>query len=314
MDIPKLQDADINGKRVIVRLDLDVNPENQSQRLESSLDTMRFLYENASEVLVIGHRGRPEGQDESLSLKPVVNKLTEKLGREINFEENLRFDAREKDNDESFARELASKADFFVNESFADSHREHASIVGLPRLLPHAAGFRFLQEIENLSKVFSSSQRPVVAILSGAKEDKLNYLDSFKNKADRVLIGGRLPVFMDENYQNDKVVVGKLLPDKEDITMKTIEIFESELNNAKTILVSGPLGRFEEEGHRLGTERVFKKIVELDAFKVAGGGDTAHALFLLDLSKGFNWISTGGGAMLEFLSKGTLPGIEALLN
>ena len=316
MNLPKLGGADIDDKKVIVRLDLDIDPKwgNESLRLETSLNTLRYLYENASEVLVIGSRGRPEGKiTEKLSLKPVIDKLSSLLGREVGFEENLRFNLGEEENNEDFTRELAKKGDFFVNESFAMSHRKHASIVGLPKLLPHAAGFRFAKEVENLSKVFQDPERPIVVILSGVKKDKLNYLDNLAEKADKVLIAGRLPEFLRENYEHEKVVVARLTPDKEDITVKSIEKFEDELANTKTILVSGPLGKFEEESHRQGTERIFKRVAESDAFKVVGGGDPAAAIETLSIADKFDWVSTGGGAMLEFLTKGTLPGIEALV-
>jgi phosphoglycerate kinase len=113
--------------------------------------------------------------------------------------------------------------------------------------------------------------------------------------------------------EKDKVIVGNLIMDKEDITLNTIEVFNKEIEKAGTIVVSGPLGRYEDEGHRQGTERVFKAVVASNAFKIAGGGDTEAAISLLDLQNKFDWLSVGGGAMLEFLAKKTLPGIEALL-
>jgi phosphoglycerate kinase len=113
--------------------------------------------------------------------------------------------------------------------------------------------------------------------------------------------------------EGDKIIIGNLIMDKEDITLNTVDRFQKEIEGAKTIVVSGPLGRFEDEGHRQGTESVFKNIAESSAYKVAGGGDTEKAIILLNLMDKFDWVSVGGGAMLEFLSKKTLPGIEALL-
>lgn len=235
---------------------------------------------------------------------------------EITLLENLRFYDGETENSPEFAKELSKFGDVYINEAFATSHREHASIVGLPKLLPSAFGIRFIQEIENLSKVFDPAAagpaHPIVVTLSGLKDDKLTYLDSFKQKADKVLIAGRLGEFLGEDYKDDKVEIARLVQDKEDITINSIEKFEAIIAGAKTILVSGPMGKFEEEGHRQGTERVFKKIAETDAFKVAGGGDTEHALEMFGIKGKFNWVSTGGGAMLEFLANGTLPGIEAI--
>ena len=152
----------------------------------------------------------------------------------------------------------------------------------------------------------------MVVTLSGLKEDKLEFLDRFKEKADKVLIAGRLGEYLGEDYSDPKVVIARLIQDKEDITLNSIEKFEDEISSAKTILVSGPMGKFEDEGHSQGTERVFKKIAESNAFKVAGGGDTEHALEMFEVKDKFNWVSTGGGAMLEFLANGTLPGIEAI--
>ena len=125
-----------------------------------------------------------------------------------------------------------------------------------------------------------------------------------------------MPELINENpkseARNPKLVIAQLLPDKEDITINSIEKFEKEIENAGTIVVGGPVGKYEDEGHRQGTERVFKKIADSNAFKVVCGGDSESAIRLFNLVDKFNWISVGGGAALEFLTKGTLPGIEAL--
>src|SRR3990167_5967748 len=140
MSLPKVSDLDVSGKKVIVRLDLDV-PEGDFTRLEVARETLDYLKENGAEIIVVGHRGRPEGvKDDSLSLRifePYFAKWNAKL------EENLRFDPGEEKNDPEFAKKLASFGEIYVNEAFAVAHREHASIVGLPKLLPHAAGFHF---------------------------------------------------------------------------------------------------------------------------------------------------------------------------
>lgn len=350
MDLPKLQDLDVANKKVILRGDLDVdNPTEEDIRLIAVAETVGYLSRKDAKVIVIGHRGRPEGKiDNRFSLKPVCEVLQKILGKDINFVydlvgaeshdvcskiqraqvvclENLRFDPGEESNDPEFAKKLASLGDCFVNEAFASSHREHASIVSLPKLLPHAVGLRFEKEVENLSKVFDPSagsglRHPIVFILSGLKKDKLDYVKSFEDLADKILIGGRLPEFLGDaalesvRTQNGKVIVGNLVMDKEDITINTTEKFVQEIDKAKTIVVSGPLGKFEDEGHRQGTSGVFNAVVSSSAFKVAGGGDTEQAIRMLAISDKFDWISVGGGAMLEFLSKHTIPGIEALLN
>lgn len=319
MDLPKLTDLDVSGKRVLLRLDLDCDPNPNDLRIKASQDSLNYLKEKNSQIIILGHRGRPDGKvDESLSLKPFQS-IFDKWGAKV--EENLRFDPGEENNDPEFAKKLASLGDCYVNEAFASSHREHASIVGLPKLLPGAVGFRFQKEVENLSKVFDNPKRPLVFIISGLKEDKLQYIKAFENLADKILVGGRLPDFLGDaalesvrsKSEKDKVIIGNLIMDKEDITLNTIEIFEKEVGSSGTVVVSGPLGKYEEEGHRMGTEKVFKAVAGSSAFKVAGGGDTEKIITTLDLSNKFDWISVGGGAMLEFLSKRTLPGIEALL-
>ena len=316
--LPKLQELDVAGKRVILRLDLDTDPDPDDLRIKSSGQTVNYLHSKNARVVIIAHKGRPTGdkeKDRVLSLEPFRPLFP---GCEI--KENLRFNPGEEAGDMDFAGELASEGDIYINEAFATSHRNSASITILPKLLPHAAGLRFVEEVENLSKVFENPARPLLFIISGAKEDKLQSIDGLEKYADRILVGGRLPVFLGDKAlesvrnQEGKVIIGNLIMDKEDITLNTVERFEKEIEKAKTIVVSGPPGRFEDDGHRQGTERVLRKVAEnKEAFKVAGGGDTEKVLASLSLSQYFDWVSVGGGAMLEFLSKRTLPGIEALV-
>jgi 3-phosphoglycerate kinase len=345
MFLPKITEADLKDKRVLLRADLDVDqPNDKDQRLIVTSQTVKFLLEKGAKVIILGHKGRPEGKvDNKFSLKSVSEVLSKLIGHEIKFiydiagaeaheeagklqngevmmVENLRFDSREEGNDESFAKSLSELGEMYVNEAFASSHRKHASITGIPKFLPHAAGIRFESEIKNLSLVFENPKRPLLFIISGLKEDKLTYVKSFESLADKILIGGRLPELLGDKalesvrLQNGKVITGNLVMDKEDITLNTIEVFEKEIVKAGTIVVSGPLGKFEEDGHRQGTERVYKAVAASAAYKIAGGGDTEAALNLFNLTEKFDWVSVGGGAMLEFLSQKTLPGIEALIN
>jgi phosphoglycerate kinase len=227
--------------------------------------------------------------------------------------ENLRFDKAEEENSEVFARNLADLAEVYVNEAFAVSHREHASIVALPKLLPHAAGFRFVKEVENLSRILVDPRKPVVLVVGGIKEDKVDYIKNFTTIADKILVGGRLPLFFEAgNPDVEKIILGQLIPDKEDITINTIQKFKEEISKAGTIVVAGVPGKYEDEGHRQGTKEVFEAIANSSAFKLAGGGDAEAAISFLGLNERFDWISVGGGASLEFLAKGTLPGIQAL--
>lgn len=329
MNLPTIDNSEIEEKRVVIRGDLDVNVEDGGKRLEELLPTLqKLLDKNVSQIVIIGHKGRPEGEPkEEFSLKPFVAWFSEKLEQEIGFKsnfeseqpenkivlfENLRFWKGEEENSEEFTSKLASLGEVYVNEAFGSSHREHASIVGLPSKIPHAVGLHFAKEIEQLSKLLEDPSRPFISLLSGVKEDKLNYLDKLIEISDKVLVSGRLPVYLGDDYKHDKVISARLIQDKEDITLHSVEAFEKEISSAKTILVSGPMGHFEEEGHRQGTQRVFEAIASAEAYKVAGGGDTEAAISLLGLEDKFDWVSTGGGAMLDFISTGTLPGIEAL--
>lgn len=348
INCPKLDDLEITGKTGIVRIDLDavlddeVNPLS-SLRLLAIKPTVDFLFEKkAFSLILIAHNGRPEGKFiPELSLENLVSPLKDVLKREVvlvkslDFEEieqfiksnkkesaiflleNLRFWPQEEENDINFAKNLAGLADFYVNEAFASSHRSHASIVSLPSLLPSSLGLRFEKEVENLSYVFDNPERPVLIIVSGTKKDKLSYFNGLAEIADMVLVGGRFPDYLPDYsvYRMDKrFLVARLNPDKEDITIHSIEDFEREIKRAKTIFLIGPVGKYEEEGHRLGTKRVFEAVACSSAFKIAGGGDTIKAIEMFGISGKFDWISVGGGAVLEFLTKRTLPAIEALIS
>ncbi len=330
VNLPKLTDVNVAGKRVIVRLDLDIS-EGDNFRLKSSTETLKFLSENKAKTIIIGHKGRPNGEvGKSLSLEPLAVSLNAKfvndiVGAEAQKEvqeladgsslllENLRFDKREEENDESFARSLAGLGELYINDAFAVSHRAHASIVGIPEVLPHVAGFNLIKEVENLGRVLESPRKPAILVISGVKEDKVEMIRKARDIFDRVLVGGRLPDYLGEDFSDPKVLVAKLNPDKEDITIHSIEMFEKEIAAAGTIVLAGVPGKYEDEGHRLGTERIFKAVTNSNAFKVVGGGDSLAVVSMYQLENKFDWISVGGGAMLEFLTKGTLPGIDALL-
>lgn len=335
MNLPKLTDADLNGKRVIVRADLDV-PFDQTgvtddTRIVSCLPTFKLVLEKgAKSLLILGHIGRYEGSEKTVSTSFLQSKISQLLGTNVTFIQgmppqnipgegvvlldNVRLNEGEEKNDPEFNKHLAALADFYINEAFATSHREHASIIGIPKLLPHAAGLRVAAEIEHLSRVLENPQRPVVAVISGIKKDKLDYIENFKNIADKILVGGRLPEYLGDDYSHEKVVVAKLNADREDITLKSVETFEKEIQSAGTIVLAGVVGKYEDPGQRLGTQRVFTAIANSSAFKIIGGGDSEAALSLLNLKDKFDWVSTGGGAMLEFLAKGTLPGVVVLVN
>lgn len=348
--LPFLSSLACNGKRVIVRADLDVKIGDTGEvkddsRLLELLPTLNWILEQgAARVVIIGHRGRPEGVfSKELSLEPLLAYFKARHHPDITFLphkplseffetfdeysrtnsrvvllENMRFYKEEEENAAVLAEQLSYFGDMYVNEAFASSHREHVSVSALPKLVKQKAagsvalGLQFQAEIEHLSKLLTEPKHPVLFIISGAKDDKLTFLPQFKELADTVFIAGRLPEFMPEEQGDPKVVVARLNPDKEDITIHSIEQFEQTIASAGTIFVSGPIGKFEESGHMLGTQRVFTAIAKSGALKIAGGGDTTAAINALKLQKAFDWISSGGGASLEFIAKRTLPGIEAL--
>ncbi|MFC1625902.1 phosphoglycerate kinase [Patescibacteria group bacterium] len=317
MNLPKITDLDVSQKKVLLRLDLDCKPDPNSFRLKSSEETLDYLKSKNAEIIIISHRGRPQGKyDEALSLKP-FQKYFDRWSAKV--EENLRFDPGEMDNNPEFAKRLAALGEIYVNESFAVSHRNAASITSLPKLLPHAAGFRFIQEVENLSKVFLNPTRPLIFVVGGSKKDKVDYIKALKSSADKILVGGRLPEYLGDNTvsirsldEDQKMIVANLVMDKEDITIHSIERFEEEIKKAKTLILAGPMGKYEEEGHMQGTERIFKAVADSSAFKVVGGGDSLVLIENFKIKDKFDWVSVGGGAMLELLAKKTLPGIEAL--
>lgn len=333
--LPRLEDLDAAGKRVLVRIDLDVDDD--YSRLEFAEETLDFLIRKMAKLIIIGHKGRPEGKENSeLSLSPLAQVLGGVVGEKVNFVhdivgpeaqekakslpegeilllENLRFDSGEQQNDEIFSKSLASLGEIYINEAFAVSHRIHASIVGIPIFLPHFAGFRFVSEVETLSKVLENPKRPLVLVIGGIKSDKVEYIKNFVGLSDKILVGGLLPAFFGEdNPAPEKIVLAGLTADGLDITPETIVRFKEEIAKAGTIVVAGVQGKYEEESHKRGTLEIFEAIAGTSAFKLAGGGDAEAAISEFGLSNKFDWISVGGGAMLDFLAGGTLPGIEAL--
>jgi len=346
MNLPFLSTSDISDRTVLLRADLDVDLEkNKSEvlRLKALIPTLSFLKERKCRVIIIGHKGRPEGNDKKYSLENICKDLSglskidikfsnELLGDIVRKEidslssgnflmlENLRFHKEEEKNDENFSKKMSEYAEIYVNDSFATSHRNHASIIGIPKHIKGYLGLRFEEEVKNLSKVFENPQKPVIALISGVKEDKMGYAKAIVNKVDKVLVGGRLPEYFKNEKSvrafndSDKLIIANLIFDKEDITLHSIERFKEEIKKAKTIVLAGVLGKYEDEGHRQGTKEVFEAVANSDSFKIVGGGDSLVAIDMFNLRQKFDWVSVGGGAMLEFLVKGSLPGIRALLN
>ena len=322
------------GTKVFVRCDIDVPIENEvigeTYRLDNLLETLKFIIEKGGIPIIAGHIGKPEGVfKQELSTKQLLPYFNEKLGAE-KFEllENLRFDPREEQNtcgvpqiggvpqNETYAKELASKAEIYVNESFATCHREHASIVGIPRFLPHFAGFRLQKEITALNKVLDNPQKPLVVIIGGAKlESKMPVIDKLVTAADFVLLSSLLSANWSKEIPQNLVLSNNKDTQCKDTDLETIEKFKKIIQSAKTVLWAGPLGMYEQPEFIVGTKEIATEIVRVTnqgAYSVIGGGDTITAVDKLGLLTKFSFVSTGGSAMLQYLSEGTLPGIQAL--
>lgn len=325
----------LKGKKVLLRLDLDVPLNNlqvaEDYRLKAALPTIKLCAENADQVIMMGHLGRPKGVDQAFSLKPVARWLEENLNLKVSFIdglnglgnlanlklillENLRFNPGEDLSDPGFAKRLASLGDLFINEAFA-SHHASASTTTLPLLLPHVMGLRFAKEVELLGEVRKNPKKPLVAIIGGVKiEDKYPASLELSKFCDAVLVGGLLAQKIKEQKLQTptNMMVGKLSESGIDMAEDTIDAFISLVKNAKQVIWSGPLGKYEDSQGNIGNKRLAEAIIASGADSIVGGGDTIAALEKLGLLEKFSFVSTGGGAMLEFLAKGTLPTVEAL--
>jgi len=318
------KDFDVRGKRVLVRADFNVPLSEQGEilddfRIRETLPTIKYLLKREAKVILMSHLGDPGGKFvKELQLNPVAERLTELLGQNVELLENLRFNPGEESNDENFAKELAQKGDIYINDAFGACHREHASIVGVPKFLPSGAGFLLEREVASLTKLKTNPEKPLVAIIGGAKvETKVRVINKISEKAKFVLISGLI----------GKGVVGQKItlkyPDKivfpvdetgggKDIGPETIRLFKEKIAQAKTIFWNGPLGKIEEEEFTKGTAEIAQAIAQSKAFSVVGGGETVEFITKLGLVEKFSHVSSGGGAMLTFLSGDKLPGLEAL--
>lgn len=310
----------IQGKKVLLRLDIDVplidGRIQDDFRLRAGLPTLKLCLENASEVIVMGHIGRPLGEDKSLSVEPIYDWYKEKLGEvggKLKILENLRFEEGEEKGDLDYAKELAALGEVYVNEAFAAYHQA-ASTTVLPTLLPHFAGLQFVREVGKLREVRENPKKPLVAIIGGAKvEDKLPVVEAMAKIADYVLVGGKIAgeVSRVKSLESGNVLVGELNEEETDITKKAAEEWKPIISKAKMIVWNGPMGKVEEPRNFM-THEVANLVIQSNAETILGGGDTITYLGKLGLLERFSFVSTGGGAMLKFLIEGTLPTIEAL--
>ena len=307
------------GKKFIVRCDLDVLNEKgefkELYRLSSCIKTLNYILQGQGFAYICGHIGKTQEPNETFSTKKFQEFFLKHLVNE-NFEilENLRFDSREEEKNEEFAREIALGKDYYVNESFATSHRDHSSITLLPKMLPSFIGFHFEEELENLDYVRNAHRKPLNVIIGGAKiESKLPTIKNFLNIADHILVGGKL-MFEETLKNNPQIILGVDSIDGMDIGPATIEEFKKYIFDSKIIFWSGPLGNYEDEKYAKGSLEIADLISKSGAYSVVGGGDTVSFLTKYSLIDKFSFVSVGGSAMLEYLSTGKLIGLDAVIN
>jgi phosphoglycerate kinase len=389
-----LDDVDVAGKRVLVRVDLNVPMDggqvSDDTRLRAVQPTLNELAQKGAKTILLAHFGRPKGKrDESQSLKVVVPALERTLMQDVAFAddcvgeaaeaavakltpgdvlllENTRFHAGEETNDPDFAAALAKLGDLYVNDAFSAAHRAHASTEGIARLLPAFAGRSMQAELEALTKALSDPERPVVAVVGGAKvSSKLDLLGNLVEHVDFLVIGGgmantflaaqgldvgkslcerellgtateivaraktagcaivlpvdaRLAKEFRANAENRVAAVADVGPDEMilDIGPKAIAEVAAVFAQAKTLVWNGPFGAFELTPFDAGTVAAAKTAAELTEagklLSVAGGGDTVAALNHAGVAGQFSYVSTAGGAFLEWLEGKELPGVAAL--
>jgi phosphoglycerate kinase len=382
----------LNKKKILLRLDLNVPLNNgkiiDTTRIDKILPTINFLLKNDAKIIILSHVGRPKGKIvNELSLKPICEDLKKKLNEDIKLVtknlkqinskdlfsnqdgkiimlENLRFYKEEEENNDEFAKLIASLADIYVNDAFSCSHRAHASIYGITKFLPSYAGLQLNLEVEALTKITSEIKKPITCIIGGSKiSTKINIIKNLIPKFDNIVIVGGMAnnllkykghnigksiqevncdkiieeIFSLSKKENCKIIypedvsVGKDLNGspkiKEintvsedelilDIGPKTIRTINNLIEKSKTILWNGPAGYFENPSYAKGSLEIAKKIIEQNKantiYSVAGGGDTVALLNGMGVIKNFNFVSTAGGAFLEYLEGKELPGIKAL--
>ena len=387
MNIKRLVDLDLKGKRVFIRSDLNVPIQNgkitSPKRILASIPTIEFALQKGASVMVTSHLGRPEEGKYSSddSLKPIVDFLKNHLKYPVHLVsdwvnssfdiapgqlmvlENCRFNMGEKKNDEALAKKYASLTDIFVMDAFGTAHRKEASTYGIAEYAETAcAGILFVAELEALEKALLEPSRPMIAIVGGSKvSSKLSILDTLSDKVDQLIVGGgiantfikamgfevgssiyeedlvpaakkiidklekrgaSLPLISDvvcgKKFDAKEVAVTKNIKDVHkddmifDLGQNSVDEIVKCIQNAKTIIWNGPVGVFEFDQFAKGTKTMTHAIANSEAFSLAGGGDTIAAIEKFNVAKDISYISTAGGAFLEFAEGKKLPAIEIL--
>ena len=343
MNLPDLTQAELDEKRVLMRVDFNVDYKKgvpqEKYKIESSKKSIDFVLSKPGvKLALLSHLGRPGNICDTLSFKSMGKELGKILEREIVFIEecvgknvkkaldnlkddqillleNVRCFKEEIEGDEDFAKNLADNFDVYINESFGVSHRSHSSLVAVTKFLSSFVGFNVVKEVRDLSRLREGFERPALAIIGGVKiKTKVPIIKFLAEKYDKVLVGGKIGLEIENNhitFPDNVILPCGYVGDGLDIDQCTIDEFIVFIKEAKTIVWNGPLGQFEKEEYAVGTEKILKAIIENGAaYKVIGGGETVQFLEKKGLIEEFDFISTGGGAMMEFLVKGTLPALE----
>ena len=394
MAFKTLDDLDVKGKRVLVRADLNVpvadGKVTDATRIERQAPTIRELAEAGARVIVLSHFDRPKGKVvPSMSLKVLVGPLSEAVGRKVAFAddcigpnaqeavaalkdgdvlllENTRFHKGEEENDSAMAKQLAALGDIFVNDAFSAAHRAHASTEGVARLLPNAAGRSMQAELTHLQKALGNPERPLLAVVGGAKvSTKIELLENLVKRVETLVIGGAMAntflaaqglgigksLYEPDHLETARKVIhmatesgavillpsdvvvakefkagaahrtvpaGNIAADEMalDVGPESIKAFENRLLATRTLVWNGPFGAFETAPFDRGTVAAAQIVAAAtragSLLSVAGGGDTVAALAHAGVEADFTYVSTAGGAFLEWLEGKSLPGVEAL--
>jgi phosphoglycerate kinase len=338
-----VETADVSGKHVLVRADLNVPLEDgrvaDDTRIRAAVPTIELLLQRgAAEVAVCSHLGRPKGPDPAFAIAPVAARLAELVRDErLRVLENTRFLPGETKNDPDTARQLAEGMDLYVDDAFGSAHRAHASTEAVAHLLPAYAGLLLRAELEHLGRLLGDVERPFVLVAGGAKvEDKLGVLRNLGGRADTVIVGGKMAEELRDGatlpfpveLPSDVVAAGSFDADAEsrvapyddlpegwlglDIGPQARERFGELVRGARTVFWNGPMGVFEWERFAEGTKAVAQAVAAVDGYTVVGGGDSVRAITELGLDDDVSWVSTGGGAALELLEGKELPGVAAI--
>lgn len=335
--VTDLTEKELLGKNVLLRVDFNAPVENgkflEVYKIKAHKETIDYLTSRGAKLTLLSHITSAD------SFEPLLGQIKMILGTEsFSLYENIRKYQSEESNNEEFAKELSKPFDIYVNDAFSVSHRNHASVVAITKFLPSYAGLLLIKEVENLEKVIKLPKEKKTLIIGGAKvESKFPVIKNFIDKAENILVGGVVAnVFLklsgvdtkkslvDDNFIDEakKLLANSSIVVPEDyifsndmildIGSKTIGNFSEIIKNSKTVIWSGPLGKAEVSELSNGTKAVAEAIINSVAFSVVGGGDTIAYLEKINLIDKFNYVSTGGGATLQFLAGNKLPGLEVL--